>query len=213
MPPLKRQFSLKALQRDLASRLHPLPCPAMPTLKKWSASGLIPWLDLPTAADAIEAAVKEGRMQVRGAKPSTKEAGHQKCGVLDKIETEDSPATPPRLDPGMVAQIQATCESLASSARLISQVAEGMLLSADKTRSPTKGDEVMQAIQHLESTRRHIMCQWDAYRQAVGQEGLGVSAAKSAGQGPDFLEWQRFLGRLSRMEQMMGQILEKVDTS
>lgn len=215
-----RAFSLGALQRELESRLHPLPCPAMPTLKKWSASGLIAGPDLLTAASTLESAIKDGRLQVRGPRETRTHDQHLKRAGSRELAQSQESATHHE----MLSQVLAATQSLMSSAesigRYAQRIAEVMeqhphatvMQGAASSGKEGASQELLRAIEQLDATRRHILSQWDAYRQTFGGESprpQGGSTTGSHGEGPDFLEWQRLQGRMNRMEQMLTQLLDR----
>jgi hypothetical protein len=196
----------------------------MPTLKKWSAQGLIAWPDLVTAANALEAAIKDGQLQVRGPRRGDQESASMGWKLTPSRSGRESGPSPVA-DESWARQMQATSESLLQSAQMIAQCAD-RIVQACQQRPHPQGNQssskmndggshphLLQAIEQLDATRRHLLSQWDAYRQALGAETSRSPAESAKGAGPDFLEWQRLQGRLTRMEQMLSQLIERADPS
>lgn len=187
----KRTWTLAALQAALAKRLAPLPPPSLPTLKQWSRAGKLPSSsDLDAACADMVQRIRSGALQVRGPRNVVK--------------------TP-------ISTVGARAPSLRSTANAPTDALPthtAYSAPSDKHPHPNStpaallATDVVRAIEQLEATRRHILLQWDALRQSLEQASAKGPAAPSAG--IDFLEWQRMLARLGRLEEMVAQIARAV---
>jgi len=227
----QRPYSLKALQHELERRLRPAPAPAMATLKKWSAAGMLKGFNLLTAAEAVESAIRGGRLSLRGPRVSTHSGGPEDAGPEEapsppkarqiQIENLDRLGCGPAPDPMAPATLN---EMLLQNHAILSRLQESVQATAEAVQTLKSGahqgsaiascdETLIHAINQLESTRKHLLIQWDAYRQtliadAQRQTGGSGQGSVSAG-GPDILDWQRIQGKLTRIEQT----LERIETS
>jgi len=201
----------------------------MATLKKWSASGTIPWLDLSSAANALESAIRSGALNLRGprdpsalarlaeAAPAFRDGRVTAAAVpLGEVSAQQQP-------PGALSELllhnRATLSRLQESVLAIAEAVQllkaGPPREAEAPSQASHDEALIHAINQLDATRKHLLLQWDAHRQTLITDvqrqasgyGLGVSAPSSVG-GPDALDWQRIQGRLSRIEQT----LERIET-
>ena len=233
-----RRYSLQRLHDALGAALAQHPSPSMPTLKKWSAEGRIPWLDLDDAVRHLVESIQSGAVVLRGARPSkdwpnretysggrlpslgatplraTAAQGH--LHPSEEHPSDDRPSND-RPHPDLVALQRALVEAIGSVHVKIQSLLDSQAASPCRAQTGCASDqgvsaEVQQAIYQLDATRRHLLVQWDAQRQSMIQEAVRPhGGAGGGGAGPDILEWQRLLGRVGRMEQMLERILGWVE--
>jgi len=217
--PKQRPYSLKALQGELNQRLRPSPGPALATLKKWSASGMIPWPDLSAAASAMETSIRSGALNLRGPRDPLAASTVARLAEVPSASrdgrggslSDELPGTDPfSLEAlgGVLVQNQAILSRLQESVLAIAEVAQSLRAGPHREAPPPAGHDeaLLSAINQLDSTRKHLLLQWDAYRQTLIKEASQHVGKSEPTGGPDFLDWQRIQARLSRIEQTLDRI-------
>lgn len=171
--------------------------PSLPTVKSWSAKGLLDYED--TAHNQAQVAV--ARMRSRPAYYNTGDRGRKKvvqAGVETVAQAPTSPVSTPQLQQvlGQLARLQASLDSL------ITDIAK-----ANAPRPAAAGDVegLVRSVDQLNAVRQHLMRRHDAelllMKQQSGAQGGPASATGLADQ-------VRMEGRMNRFEANQARMLE-----
>jgi len=189
----QRTWSLRHLHDALKHALAPNPAPSLPTLKAWSRAGKLASslsADIDTATAQIVQRIQAGELCVRGPRPQGKatRATRMSASVAEHEELLD----------------------------LLREVADGLRKATAPRNSATQNPapaaalpvEIERAITQLEATRKHVLVQLDAQRQLM-QASL-MPQGNNTAHGIDFLEWQRLVTRVARIEDTLNRLAARL---
>ncbi len=214
-------WSLSNLHIALQQRLSP--APSLATLKLWSRMGYIQkGVPLQVAIEHICAEIGRGALRVRGPRSSaTMERGlvalpapgiQGSVGTADRVVASASAALDEDLRQALRQTVlEAVRDVLRDSAHQDQPMQTLREASEDDERSRAALHQMLRAVDILESVRRHILVQWDALRTAQ-KAAAHAGAGGSDGSEVDILTMHRLLARMSRLEEAMQRLAEKVDS-
>lgn len=173
------------MREELEVLLQPSPAPSLPTLKSWSRAGRLPQgLALAQAAEHLVERIRAGELRVKGPRKPARAEARPAPG-------DDVAALLPLLQEFAQALRQRPVATSAAPAQ------EGM------------APELQRAIEQLDATRRHILLQHDAQRQPAPSNPVPSGGLAT---GVDFLEWQRLMARVARIEDTLSRVLERLES-